>query len=330
MLPPLSRIDTLRRARESAVIAFNRFLQEYPKDQSSVFCFFEARTDVVFFRPWIDRYFDSDNVKAIPCDGKDGVRYNRDKILSRNVDRSRVAFFMDKDIDDIALGLHEQSSEVFVTKFYSIENYLCTDEVLSRVLTDVVGLDENHPDFGELAVLFLSGQDQLKRKLVGTMAFVFWARANGVECNLSNVKARDLFRVSFEDGKAQVQSQRGRLALLRAACSAELAQGKPAFSELLAAGRLLQEQANYKQWLRGKWEAEYFIAFLRFVPEFLNRVRSKGDPRFVMHPPADARGFVTLLSPRCKIPRDVEMFLRSAATRDSTEVSADAERDSIL
>ncbi|ASU32115.1 hypothetical protein MuYL_0212 [Mucilaginibacter xinganensis] len=117
-----------------------RLLQHYNSQHKTIHVFVEDEDDFEFYRPFITlTYID---FKIIPYFQK-GKKYVKEAYYEINWSRfikSKVLFFTDKDYDDILGRETVNDINFFVTKHYSIENYLATVESFDFILSRCFGL----------------------------------------------------------------------------------------------------------------------------------------------------------------------------------------------
>lgn len=120
-------------ARESAVVQKTALLTFRSFDRETVVFVFEGVDDKVVYHKWISRLRPELRYEPLPCGNKKKVLGLFKAILR---DRSGlgegVYFFVDRDFDDLQdCSPHDT---VFMTDFYSVENYLVSVEVIEEVL----------------------------------------------------------------------------------------------------------------------------------------------------------------------------------------------------
>lgn len=94
---------------------------------------FEGNDDKVVYYHWIKRIKPVLRYEPFPCDGKEQLLQLKD-LVDRDLGNLRegLYFFVDRDFDD--LRGREPSASIFMTKAYSIENYLVGKGVLEELL----------------------------------------------------------------------------------------------------------------------------------------------------------------------------------------------------
>src|SRR5436190_16129256 len=123
----MSYVDLLRENRESPRVPLLEFLQQ--QQPHTLHMFVEGDGDAAFYRNFVFQYYkDADSLYVYDCGGKDSVYAVRKSIYSRDnqpewADSMTLLFFVDKDLSDILQKHYNQETNIFVTDFYSVENY---------------------------------------------------------------------------------------------------------------------------------------------------------------------------------------------------------------
>ncbi|MCW2259613.1 MULTISPECIES: DUF4435 domain-containing protein [Sphingobacterium] len=110
---------------QSPQVAFHRFILLHRKHKTDLFCFFEG-SDSQYYFPRINNY--NENNHTIVCGNKKSVLESYE-IIKKKYPIYKTVFFIDSDFDDPI-----QKKDLYVTFGYSIENFYCTVDVLSRIL----------------------------------------------------------------------------------------------------------------------------------------------------------------------------------------------------
>ena len=132
-------VDDLRRERETAATAFHYFLLDYSRAPQGVFAFFEGRDDASFYAGFIIRYVAEDRpYHSYNCGGKDAVYQAHAKIHAHGKVTAITLFFVDGDLSRLLDEKYPSSRSVYVTDFYSIENYLVAPAMIRRMFVELV------------------------------------------------------------------------------------------------------------------------------------------------------------------------------------------------
>lgn len=136
-LPSLSPEEMLSQTHDKAAVAFKFFDEKVGRyGKHAVYCFVEGY-DAPYYSPRVAAYSDKE-VEFIECGGKKGVIESFQYIASKPAySVYKSLYFVDKDYDDnSAIPL-----EIFVTEFYSVENYYATDKAVRNSIRSLGQLD---------------------------------------------------------------------------------------------------------------------------------------------------------------------------------------------
>lgn len=155
------RVSTMARERNNASVIFLRFMRLVSKDRSATACFFEGE-DQKYYSIRLDMMPNEFRWFGIDCAGKKNVIALHTLISGHEIyKQSLIAFFVDSDFDEPIS--QEQKGYIYETQCYSIENFYCTDQCLSRILTIEYKLDQN-PDQPDLLEKVLDHFKALRRQ----------------------------------------------------------------------------------------------------------------------------------------------------------------------
>lgn len=140
-----SFLDSLKAASQSSVVKRNNFLASFDPNGNEIGIFLEGRDDPSLIRVHSEREAKSKGLSIVVrvLGNKKDVIETWKYFETRFPNNPRLCFFVDKDHDDFlgqVEGITTQGS-LFVTKHYSIENYLVTKESIKAVLNDIWGID---------------------------------------------------------------------------------------------------------------------------------------------------------------------------------------------
>src|SRR5690349_8257452 len=135
----MSKLQSLRDARDSYVVAWNQFIRSFVCEPTVYYCFFEG-DDAKYFGTRIEMLNPSVRWTPLICMGKKGVLKIYDLIHeNEKYRRAKVAFFVDRDFD----SSHPDTLDCYVTPCYSIENLYVTETAFRRLLRQEFGLNEH-------------------------------------------------------------------------------------------------------------------------------------------------------------------------------------------
>lgn len=130
-------IETLRKSREKAQVAYQEFVLHTGKGKDGLFCFFEGN-DNGYYVPRIKRF--TDNYHPIKCGGRDKVLEVYRLINNHSeYDKYKKVFFIDRDFNE---PLPPHNPPIFETPCYSIENFYVSVDVFQEILKNELHLSE--------------------------------------------------------------------------------------------------------------------------------------------------------------------------------------------
>lgn len=173
-------VDSIRRERNSKTVPLARFYSEYKSNSTIFYGFVEGKDDPSYYRSIINSYLPEQcSIILYPCDGKKNVRYIFDQIRSKNFKKSKITYFLDRDISDFVNDKNIINDEyVYVTDNYSIENDFLSSDTFINIFRDLLG----YSFIPECEMRELGKQFELQRKkfeelMLPIMAtIIFWKR----------------------------------------------------------------------------------------------------------------------------------------------------------
>lgn len=180
--------DLLKKTYSSKV-AFHKFVLLHRKHKTDLFCFFEG-ADSQYYFPRINLH--NENNHPIICGNKDSVLKSYDFIKSK-YPSFKTLFFTDQDFDDIII-----KKDLYTTFGYSIENYYCSEIVLSRILKNEFFLEVTDEKYTTIMDIFKKRQ---KEHFKATSLFNLWyysaKKKAKIECTSVNAILGDKFIKDF-------------------------------------------------------------------------------------------------------------------------------------
>jgi hypothetical protein len=191
----MSLLNKLKKAATSNVAVHARFLQQYKPDGNEIHVFHEGQDDPSFYGGFIEsRVQNKRRLYYYNCKNKSQVYEQYGKIDWRKFERNRSLFFVDKDLEDILGMIYPRDTNIFVTRPYSIENYLVSETVFVRCLRELVNLQDH-----EIKVFRSPFRNSLKRfhrVSNGLAAYIILHRRRGTAINLGNLSMTKILDLS--------------------------------------------------------------------------------------------------------------------------------------
>lgn len=301
----MSYVDILRTARSSRVSVVHKFLTNYDPNADRVYSFVEGDADVSFYRTQIKRYLTNERkLFTYNCEGKAGVASAYEDVVKKYPTCERVLFFLDKDVDDIVGVLWPSDPRIFVTECYSIENYVVSKDALRQYLQDFVKIRKCDIDVNDVLEQFDQELACFHRVMVPIMAWIVIMKRSGCAVVLQDVNLGELFRVT--DRGIDRRLNRCAVAYLT-----KITQAKGPLPTWWRVRATCKELARLpaKSYIRGKFEAWWFVEFGRRMLDGLQRVANEVGGSVKVQTPLHASTFIQLLGTAIETPVRLEAFL---------------------
>lgn len=128
-----SLVDELRASRKSPTVLKLKVLKIMGEDPNILIFIYEGPDDVPVYEEWMRRIADCPRYEPLPGAGKQQLlAYHKTLVEGNDPALDRIFFFIDRDFD-LPSPPHDN---IFELQSYSIENLLCTEEVLDSILRD--------------------------------------------------------------------------------------------------------------------------------------------------------------------------------------------------
>jgi hypothetical protein len=300
-----SFLDALKAAPQSSRAKVNVFLTSFNPKAKSIGIFLEGRDDPSFIRVHVRKIADEANLAVTTTvlgrkkDVLEAWRY----LEQRFPDNPRLMFFVDKDHDDLVSATEGATTErgLFVTRHYSIENFLVSEDAIAVVLTDIWGLDSSSGAIEAACRNFSKFQQAYRIVFLPWMAWLLAARRSGARPQNDNIR----FSILTVNANHEpiLNWNPDMLTHLARDCKVET----PPDAAAIALVTSELETLPTKVWLRGKQELWCLLAFLDSLEKEVKddedlkclKIRSQINPG----------NAVELLAPRLPCPKDLNDYL---------------------
>lgn len=299
-------LDKLRQARETGPSAYHFFLVDHPKAPDAVYVFLEGRDDSSFYTTFLRGFIrDIDKLHIYRCGNKKGVYEAYDKVERRSTHSEVILFFVDKDLSDILEENCLQATNIYVTDYYSVENYVVSVDMLRRVWEDFFFLRERRVDFGIVAEKFREELASFYDTMHPIAIWIVYCRRNGLSPILNNINLAHICTIDDDCATKPVEGL-DLISELEQRCQVNTPEGyasacKEISSELLA--------LEPKMYVRGKFELWFFIKFLERLEQGLNNSVLEHRQRLKVRTRIGKSNAMEILGPRAEIPKSLETFL---------------------
>lgn len=181
--------EAFKKKREETIPEkiFIRLEGEYLTDSNEVYFFYEGY-DSIFYRKYGKSIFKGYGIKEYSCKCKSNIFILYRRISWESFNKHRLLFFTDKDYDKLIGKIikEEANTNVFETKYYSVENYLGTSEVVPLLIQNFLRSYYNIIDsiiLEEQSVSFFSVLNAFMDSMIPINAWIAYNRRKYFEGN---------------------------------------------------------------------------------------------------------------------------------------------------
>lgn len=306
----MSFLQSLKDAGASSITSYIRFLQEYKSTDKALHLFIEGNDDPSFYTNFIKNIAGKKyELYFYNCKNKNGVYENYNKINWNTYNKHKALFFVDKDYSDI-LGLsYVTDDNIFVTKYYSIENYLVNVKILKRILTDLLHITDTETING-IVKTFKKEHKVFCKQMHILSSWIIFHRSKGNNIPLSKVNLSHIFSFDQDLKINRLQEPQGTKLLTYLNNKTGNVDTTECWKEISKIYRQIRLISKDKIHLRGKFEIWFLIAFINELMENVNAVKSKGKQKLKMNINLSKSNAVEILGSRLDIPKDLKKFIK--------------------
>ncbi|TXF78842.1 DUF4435 domain-containing protein [Chryseobacterium sp.] len=265
-------VEESKQELETKLVAYTEFMLDFKKDNNSVYCFYEGKEDRSYYSVRIDLITGSNMQKFhYTCNGKSNV-IGIEKLLKKNsvYSQCNLLYFIDKDFDD---NLHI-SNEIYVTKFYGIENFYSVEESFKNILINEYHISPNDENFSKSLELFKASQNEFHSKLLNINSWLACqadyrninktsTRLN-IDDSLRTYYSRDIFENCVKSNfSINLDSDINDISKF----SSIFPSAPPISNEIVNAKISLFSSLKYEENFRGKFELKFLVCFLKRFQE---------------------------------------------------------------
>lgn len=260
----MSLLDILDEKILTPSAACIKILSQYKTNDNTIFCLVEGVEDNSFYRHFFEIYKENIPVKYIVCNGKQNVIDNYNDLDWQFYDKKRILFFIDKDFDDYIERETLNDENVFITDYYSIENYLVDEKILENFITDNCLITSE--SVIQLAVENFKKQHKIfVKQLKMISAWMMYCRKNNFEVCFNDIKMSDLFKID-NDGKLIKKSLSTYRSKFEYLCD-KTQSNHFNIAEIRFFYNKIKEETKPKKYIRGKYELYFMFMYLKYISE---------------------------------------------------------------
>lgn len=314
----MSLLDILDEKFLTPAASYIKILSQYKKDEKTLFCFVEGIEDVSFYSQFIERY-NEENVKYIICNGKENVIDNYKNLDWNFYNKKRVLFFIDKDFDDYIENELINDENVFITDFYSVENYLVGEYTLEKFIIDNCLINDE-----EIIKIAVSNFKIQHREYVNQIkmisAWMMYCRKNKFNVNFNEIKISDLFSID-DNGvlkKKDISTYGGKFKYICNKTSSSYFD----ISEIKRFYDKICSESQPQKFIRGKYDLHFMFLYLKYISEKIvkevydeikihnrNCIDKITKPKLVIQ--INEQNIFQVLTNKVQVPENLKSFIKS-------------------
>ncbi len=301
----MSFLDELRKAVDEEVVIIHTFLLHFEPRKNIVHAFFEGKTDESFYGTLIRRFKPDDwKLKTYICGNKNSVYYHFEKLASKSQSHQPLLFFVDKDLDDIVPYSWPVSKYVYVTGYYSIENYIVTSDSIEQVWAEMYRQSSGTDLSDQLISSFSQALIDAHQILIDIMAWVLMQRRTSNRPNLDCILTEKYLDITEDLKVVRLLSSDQMIDLLRNQTKVNTSTEK---KHMIDACRVELLKFQSKQVIRGHNEIDFFILFLKKLRDIVVKAaQGKINTKVAL----SKANIIDILGPRVPTPESLKDFLR--------------------
>lgn len=297
--------EELLNAGASVPAVLHEFLLQHDPKEERVHAFCEGYEDPAFYRPAVEKRAGTRRIFFYRCHGKAKLFALFADLSSRVGNYRDLLFFVDKDLSDFVPEIYPKDERIYVTDFYSIENYLVCEEVIRRISFDFVILKKCALPKERVVERFVRELARFHRLVTPIMAWTICLRRKGVPVALQNLNLAEMFSL---DAELRVRRMNGTISYLRDKTGVP---DSPAlWADLRSVIRSLRP-VNPKRFVRGKFEVWFLVQFVKAAIEHLQRAAHAASGDIEVPVRVERSNVIALLAPYAVMPASLDAFLDS-------------------
>jgi hypothetical protein len=305
----MSFLENLKEAGKSTTTIYLRFLQQYKDSEKSLHLFIEGNDDPSFYTNLISNISNNEfQIHYYNSKNKEGVYSSYDKINWSKFNKNKVLFFVDKDYSDILNLTYKNDENIFVTKYYSIENYLITDHMVRRVLIELLHITEPST-LNEIVEHFKKQHQSFCEKMMIISSWIIFHRLEKSNISLNDINLSHIF--SFDENLSLQKNSKplGKKLIKYLNTKTKNTNSMECWKKVKEIYKDLKLISNHKIHLRGKFEIWFLSAYINNYVTSINVVKNKGEQKLKMKINLSHTNAVEVLGCRLQPPPDLKLFI---------------------
>ncbi|WP_158637296.1 DUF4435 domain-containing protein [Lacibacter cauensis] len=296
----MDAVETLKQKAQTSNFAYLKLLQKYRFNNDEMHYIFEGYEDQSFYFNYLQG-LSSNYVTHISLGKKQSIEIY-DKIDWAKYDKKRIIIFIDRDYSRILGEAVPTDNNIYETTYYSIENYISNSEVLKRLIREILHFHEE-VEINKIVVKYESELELFIKNIKPILAWILTIRSHRLKANLNMIDLAKLFQIS-EDLSFSKNSI-DKIAYLEKVTHVKT-------PEVHLSGfkhwySITGTMPSYKIYLRGKFEAWFFITFFNRINNYLLKTYNHNSK---VKTNINHSNALEIIGPRTSIPKRFENFLK--------------------
>lgn len=300
----MSFINALKESMNEEVVIIHDFMISYSTKNNVLHAFFEGKTDSSFYISFLRRFMpDNWHLKTYICKNKNSVYYYFNQLSQKHTIQQPLLFFVDKDIDNLIACPRPVDYRIYVTDYYSIENYIVTSESIEQLWSEIYSQPLGTKNSSTLIETFEKGLLIAQSIMIDIMAwFLMYTRA-GVKPDLYKILIMDYLHINKDlEVRRTIETDDFFQLLDRNFILDKIDDVN------IKINRCKEELLlfNPKEVIKGHLEMDFFFSFINELKTTIKvETKNKIKPKIEI----TRSNIVDILGPRVSIPESLSIFL---------------------
>lgn len=212
------------------------------------------------------------------CRSKADVYNAFSRIKSEGFKKERVLFFVDKDLSDFLIETWPVDSNIFVTRWYSIENYIVNAKMVEKISRQIIHVyDEKKLD--AIRKIFDQQYSQFVREMSHVMSWILLARQLQLRPNLQNISLNNLYVIdsSFRFSRRTGITIQSLIRYLQRSTQCNIPSTQ--LKQRARLRKMLVDGSEPKKFIRGKFDLWFLVSFLEIIKRTYTQTRRSGEQK---------------------------------------------------
>lgn len=307
-------LEILREAANSANTRYTEFLQQYKFDRETIHLFFEGNEDQSFYMNYISNVFPNEfAIYTYVCNGKNKVHSVYDSINWVTYSKNRVLFFTDKDFSKVLNQTLKIDDNIFSTKPYSIENYICNAKMIERILKEIFHIN-NASLVKQFCSHFVKEETNFENLILPLTAVIIMLKRAGNNVPLKDFNLSKLFKLN---DNLLVEKLPRIKTIDYIQKTTQCTVPANSWKVVLDICKELRRDFEREDYIRGKFALWFLVNFSKKIPDRINNLKKTGQSEIKCSvcTQINTENAVEILGPRVPIPIELKSFLEYNAQR---------------